>query len=171
MENGRIHLRTVGGPRRVASNLCTARGIWRHGHRGHSFLRGVEACKSRSSQFLRPVATAWDYRSGDCREPRNNRGLDQPARPVDGPDDDAAIEHNSHLPCAAVCDFSRYLHRPGKVLEDRCGKRSSNDATSAASGDLKSSATSRTICDAGHSPIDIPQEFGHTPVGTPQGAA
>src|SRR5437899_6709660 len=172
MENGWIHLRTVGGPRRVASKLCAARGIWRHGHRGHSFLRGVEACKSGSSQFLRAVATAWDYRPGDCREPGNNRWVDQPARPVDGPDDDAAIVPNSHIPCAAICDFSRYLHWPGKVLESRFGERSSNDEAGAASGGLRSSSTSRTTCNPQSIfPVDIPQEFGHTSVGTPQEAA
>jgi len=82
------------------------------------------------------VAIAWHCRPGDCREPGNNRGLDQPARPVDGPDDDAAIELNSHVPCAAVCDFSRYLHCPGKVLESRFGDRSSDYEADAVSRDL-----------------------------------
>jgi hypothetical protein len=136
LETDRIHVRSPGGSRRAPSSIRAARWIWRYDHRRDRRVRSMEARRARSPHQLHPVAIAWNPGPGYRREHRHNRCLAQPTRSFDSSHDRAALELDSNLPCAVICDASYNLHRAGKGVENR---------TAACQANAKARAISRSL--------------------------
>ena len=69
VEDCGIHVSSAAGAKRVASDLCVARGIWGHVHWSYGRVRGLETCGACASQRFYFLAGAGHFGLGYGGQP------------------------------------------------------------------------------------------------------